>query len=75
MKFCQNVPHMLKVKKFRVSADLRLDSIKENIEGDANLHHTPPPLIGLSEAFLSQKLQLHFTKNTKLCNFSYFFYV
>ena len=31
MKFCQNVPHMyiLKVKKFRVSAYLRLDSIKK----------------------------------------------
>ena len=43
MKFCQNVPYMyiLKVKKFIVSAYLRLDSIKENIEGDANLHHPP----------------------------------
>ena len=29
-------------------AYLRLDSIKENIEGDANLHH-PPPVIGLRD--------------------------
>ena len=29
-------------------AYLRLDSIKENIEGDANLHH-PPPVIGLKK--------------------------
>ena len=38
------MPYMytLKVKKFRVCAYLRLDSIKENIEGDANFHHPPP---------------------------------
>ena len=37
------MPYMykLKVKKFWVCAYLRLDSIKENIEGDANLHHPP----------------------------------
>ena len=37
------MPYMytLKVKKFLVCAYLRLDSIKENIEGDANLHHPP----------------------------------
>ena len=33
--------YILKVKKFWVCAYLRLDSIKENIEGDANLHHPP----------------------------------
>ena len=38
--------YILKAKKFLVCAYLRLDSIKENIEGDANLHH--PPGIGLS---------------------------
>ena len=31
-------------------AYLRLDSIKENIEGDANLHH--PPVIGLRAVLL-----------------------
>ena len=37
MKFCKDVPYMyiLKVKKFWVCACLRLDSIEENIEGDA----------------------------------------
>ena len=52
MKFYQNMPYMyiLKVKKFWVCAYLRLDSIKENIEGDANLHPPPPPVIGLRQS-------------------------
>ena len=33
--------YISKVKKFSVCACLRLDSIEENIEGDANLHHPP----------------------------------
>ena len=43
IKFCKNMPYMyiIKVKKFWVCAYLRLGSIKENIEGDANLHHPP----------------------------------
>ena len=42
------MPYMYisKVKMFRVCAYLRPGSIKENIEGDANLH---PPGIGLSD--------------------------
>ena len=43
------MPYMYisKVKKFSVCACLRLDSIEENIEGDANLQHLPPE-IGLN---------------------------
>ena len=33
--------YILKVEMFWLCAYLRLDSIKENIEGDANLHHPP----------------------------------
>ena len=38
--------YMLKVKKFWVCAYLRLDSVEENREGDANLS-PPSPRIGL----------------------------
>ena len=37
--------HISKVEKFLVCAYLRLESVGENIEGDANFHH--PPGIGL----------------------------
>ena len=44
MKFSQNVlyMYMLKVKKFEECAFMRLYSVKQNIEGDENLHHPPP---------------------------------
>ena len=44
MKVLKNMPYMymLKVKKFWVCAYLRLGTIKENIVGDANLHHLAP---------------------------------
>lgn len=35
-------------------AYLRLDSIKENIEGDANLHH-PPQGIGFSQQITEKR--------------------
>ena len=43
MKFCKNMPYMyiIKVKSFEYVhiCALAAGSIKENIEGDANLHH------------------------------------
>ena len=44
MKFCQNVlyMYMLKVKEFQECACMRLYRVKQNIEGDANLHHPLP---------------------------------
>ena len=64
MKFCQNMPYMyiLKVKKFLVCAYLRIDSIKENIEGDANLHHPPTPVIGLIHPSLISTPSLGYPK-------------
>ena len=47
MKFCKNMPYMYisKVKKFWGCAFLRLDSIKGNIVGAANLHHPSKDLL------------------------------
>ena len=33
--------YMLKAKKFQERKCMRLYSVKQNIEGDANLHHPP----------------------------------
>ena len=43
MIFFQNVLYMyiLKVKKFQECAWMRLYNVKQNIEGNANLHHPP----------------------------------
>ena len=43
IEFCKNMPYLyiLKVTKFWVCPFLRLVSIEENIEGDANLNHPP----------------------------------
>ena len=43
MNFERNHLKYIKSQKVLSSAYLRLDSVEENIEGDANLHHTPPP--------------------------------
>ena len=58
MKFCQNVLYMyvLKVKKFQEWTWLRHYSVKQNIEGDANLHH--PPGIGLKNFWNYQSSSL-----------------
>ena len=42
MNFERNHLKYIKSQKVLSSAYLRLDSVEENIEGDANLHHTPP---------------------------------
>ena len=55
MNFERNHLKYIKSQKVLGSAYLRLDSVEENIEGDANLHHTPsPPGIGLKAFLLLQ---------------------
>ena len=41
MKFCQNMLYMsmLEIQKFQECTCTRLYSVKQNIEGDVNLHH------------------------------------
>ena len=60
---------MLKVKKFQECTYMRLFSVKQNIEGNANLHHSPGIGLVLSKKIIDYPLPnshslptTHFTK-------------